>query len=121
LRAVFLITSNPIDFHSISAHKPPPNVDVIIVGPPVEDSTLIALRLLSAPIPFALLLPAELVPQILTTPTTEPVPDLPHRLKQCGKLFILDTDMIWLIGNISMLHNHAEIFSLLMDRPSPLL
>jgi hypothetical protein len=114
-------TSNPIDAHSISPHKPPPDVDVIIVRPPVEDSTLIALRLLSSPIPFALLLPAELVPQILTTPSTTPVPDLPQKIKQCGKLFILDTDMIWIIGNIPTLHNHAEIFSLLMDRPSPLL
>jgi hypothetical protein len=85
------------------------------------DSTLIALRLLYSPVPFALLLPAELVPQILTTPTTAPVPDLPQKLKQCGKLFILDTDMIRLIGNIPTLHNHAEIFSLLMYRPSPLL
>jgi transposase InsO family protein len=33
----------------------------------------------------------------------------------------MDTDMIWLIGNIPALRQHAEIFSLLLDRPSPLL
>jgi hypothetical protein len=29
--------------------------------------------------------------------------------------------MLWLIGHIPELYQHAEIFSLLLDRPSPLL
>ena len=107
-------STKPIDTHNLSPHKTPPAVDFILAGPPVEDSTFIASQLLASPVPFAILLPAELVPMIQPSPTQAPFPDLRDKVNTCGKLFILDTDMIWLIGNIPTLHHHAEIFSLLM-------
>jgi transposase InsO family protein len=56
------------------------------------------------------------------SPALDTTDNLHAKIKQCGKIFILDMDMMWLIGHIpTLLAHHAEIFSLLLDLPSPLL
>ena len=96
-------------------------MDLILTCPLAEDSPRIAARLLSATSPFAILLPAELVPQIKTFSDIDTMDNLHAKTQECGKIFILDTDMMWLIGHIPTLTHHAEILSLLLDQPSPLL
>jgi hypothetical protein len=97
-------------FGKVSALQPlvpprsgvPPPADVAIMTPRCEIAPVsVALYLLSS-VPFALLIPVDLLPQV-----REPnlYPGSPHdqlalRLDKAGKITILDSQMVWVIGNV---------------------
>ena len=111
--------TNPIDTHSVSHLEHPGLIDLIIMAPRAEDSPRITARILSTTVPFAALIPTDLVPQI-TTPV-DGQPDLGGKYKEAGKISFLESEMLWFIGNIPELSNHCEIYANLKPTAAPLL
>ena len=111
--------TNPIDTHSVSHLQHPGPVDLILTAPRAEDSPRIAARLLSTSVPFAILVPTDLVPYI--TAPVDGQPDLGGKYKEAGKISFLESEMLWFIGNIPELSNHCEIFANIKPTPAPLL
>jgi hypothetical protein len=93
--------TNPIDSHSITHRSSPPaDISLVIAVPPPEDAPRIAARLLASPIPFAVLLPAELAPRIADEGHFPDQPDLAHLYTNGGKIMFLDSDQLWFVGNL---------------------
>jgi hypothetical protein len=114
--------SNPIDVHSITHRSPPaPDTGLIIAVPRAEDAPRITARLLTTSIPFAVLLPSDLAPRIADANQFEDQPDLQDAYKDTGKIMFLDSDQIWIIGNVPDLHLFNRIYSQVLLRPAPLL
>jgi transposase InsO family protein len=114
--------TNPIDVHSFThLHPPPPNTELVLAMPRAEDAPRIAARLLATLIPFALLLPSDLAPRIADANQFPGQPDLQLQYKAAGKIMFLDSDHLWILGNMPSLSDFSKIFSLVLDRPSPLL
>jgi hypothetical protein len=113
--------TNPIDTHSLTHRSSPaPDTTLIITIPPPEDAPRIAARLLSTTIPFAVLLPSELVPRIADAGHFQDQPDLALPYAHGGKVMFLDSDQLWFIGNIVPLHNFAKLYSQVLQQPLPL-
>ncbi len=112
--------TNPIDVHSIT-HRfiPSPTTGLIITIPRAEDAPRITARLLTTTIPFAVLLPSDLAPRIADNNQFEEQPRSPYT--NAGKIMFLDSDHIWIVGNIPALHQFHRIHSQVLHRPAPLL
>jgi hypothetical protein len=116
-------------FGKVSALQPlapprsgtPPPADVAIMTPRCEIAPVsVALYLLSS-VPFALLISVELLPQV-RKPNL--YPGSPHdqlalRLEKAGKVTILDSQMVWEIGNVPGCCP-AEIFAARLRTRAPL-
>jgi hypothetical protein len=114
--------TNPIDSHSITHRSSPPaDTSLVIAVPPPEDAPRIAARLLSSPIPFAVLLPAELAPRIADDGHFPDQPDLAHLYRNGGKIMFLDSDQLWFVGNLPSLQQYSKICAQILQRSSPLL
>jgi transposase InsO family protein len=114
--------TNPIDVHSITHNTPPsPETELIITMPRAEDAPRIAARLLTTQIPFALLVPSDLAPRIPQPHQFDSQPDLAKPYATAGKIMFLDSDHLWIMGNIPSLQSFSKIYSQVLDRPSPLL
>ncbi len=114
--------TNPIDVHSITHRSiPPPTTGLIITIPRAEDAPRITARLLTTTIPFAVLLPSDLAPRIADNNQFEEQPDLRTSYKDEGKIMFLDSDHVWIVGNIPALHQFHRIHSQVLHRPAPLL
>jgi len=74
--------------------------DLVIGQPAAADSPRIVARLFRSPIPFAILMPSDLAPQI------------------CNQ--DLSTDLVWVLGNIEELSAMAEIHENEITTPAPL-
>ncbi len=108
--------TNPIDVHSFTHfHPPPPNTDFVLAMPRAEDAPRIAARLLATLIPFALLLPSDLALRIADANQFPEQPDLQLHYKQAGKIMFLDSDHLWILGNMPSLSDFSKIFSLILD------
>ena len=81
----------------------------------------IAARLLLTAVPFALLLPAELTPRIADDGHFDDQPPLLQPYAHGGKIMFLDSDQVWFIGNIPLLHHFSKIYAQVLTRPAPLL
>jgi hypothetical protein len=114
--------TNPIDVHSLT-HRfaPSPDTGLIIAVPRAEDAPRIAARLLTTTIPFAVLLPSDLAPRVPDADHFEGQPDLHEPYKSAGKIMFLDSDQLWIVGNIPDLHHFHRIHSQVLLRPAPLL
>ena len=114
--------TNPIDVHSLTHRSAPhPDTGLIITVPRAEDAPRITARLLTTNIPFAALLPSDLAPRTTDDRQFEDQPDLRDAYKNAGKIMYLDSDQLWIIGNIPTLHNFHHIYSQVLHRPAPLL
>ncbi len=114
--------TNPIDIHSITHNTPPsPDTGLIITVPRAEDAPRITARLLSTTIPFAVLLPSDLAPRIADSNQFQEQPDLRAAYQDTGKVIFLDSDQIWIVGNIPDLHRFHQIHAQVLHRPAPLL
>jgi hypothetical protein len=98
----------------------PPKADVAILTPRCETTPLsVALYLLSD-VPFALLMPVNLLAQARQSNL---YPGCPHemvakRLAKAGKITILDAQMVWVVGNVSGCCP-IEVFSAHLRTPAP--
>jgi hypothetical protein len=114
--------TNPIDVHSLTHRtSPPPDTGFILTMPRAEDAPRIAARLLTTSIPFAVLLPSDLAPRVAAPDQFDEQPDLHAAYKAAGKIMFLDSDHLWLVGNIPPLHQFSRIYSQVLQRPAPLL
>jgi transposase InsO family protein len=114
--------TNPINVHSITHTVPPsPDTELIITMPRAEDAPRIAARLLTTKIPFAILVPSDLAPRIAQPNQFESQPDLAEPYTTAGKIMFLDSDHLWIMGNIPSLQSFSKIYSQVLTRPSPLL
>ena len=114
--------TNPIDIHSLTHRtSPAPDTGLIIAVPRVEDAPRITARLLTTSIPFAVLLPSDLAPRIADANQFDDQPDLQNAYNETGKIMFLDSDQIWIIGNVPDLLLFHRIYSQVLLRPAPLL
>jgi hypothetical protein len=116
-------------FSKVSALQPlspprsgmPPPADLAIMTPRSKVAPVaVALYLLSS-VPFALMMPIDLLPQI-RKPNL--YPGSPHeqlalRLEKAGKITISDSQMVWVIGNV-LDCCPVEIFAARLRTPAPL-
>ncbi len=88
--------------------------------PRAEDASRIAARLLTTtiPFPFAVLLPSNLAPRIADPNQFDGQPDLNAAYQTAGKMMFLDSDHLWLVGNIPPLHQFSRIYSQVLQRPA---
>ena len=117
-------TTKPIIQRSISALHPPTQVDLIIAQPAAGDSPRVVARLMHVGTPFAVLMPTDLAPQI-TDPNLWNGTDIPiiterEAYKELGKIVYLETDLLWVVGNIPELSAVAEIYDHELTTPAPL-
>ncbi len=89
--------------------------------PRAEDAPRIAARLFTTKIPFAILVPSDLAPRIAQPNQFESQPDLAEPYATAGKIMFLDSDHLWVTGNIPSLQSFSKIYSQVLDRPSPLI
>jgi hypothetical protein len=114
--------TNPIDTHSITHRSPSsPTTSHVITVPPHDDAPRIAARLLSTTISFAVLLPAEFASRIADDGHFSDQPPLLQPYTQGGKIMFLDSDQVWFIGNVPILHQFSKIYAQVLQRPAPLL
>jgi hypothetical protein len=115
--------TNPIDVHSLTHRSAPsPDTGLIIAVPRAKDALRIAARLLTTTIPFAVLLPSDLAPRVADADQFDGQPDLHETYKSAGKIMFLDSDQLWIVGNIPDLHHFHRIqHSQVLLRPAPLL
>jgi hypothetical protein len=124
-----LRASLKIWFHHVSALTPlnpprsgtPPRADVSIMAPRCEVAPVILATYLLGDVPFALLLPVDLVdvarrPDILPD---APIQDIAQRLETAGKITILEAQMIWVIENLPD-YRPIETFALRLRTPTPI-
>jgi hypothetical protein len=114
--------TNPIDVHSLT-HRSAPSHDtgLIIAVPRAEDAPRIVARLLTTIIPFAVLLPSDLAPRVADADKFDGQPDLHETYKSAVKIMFLDSDQLWIVGNIPDLHHFHRIHSQVLLHPAPLL
>ncbi len=83
----------------------------MIAVPPPEDAPRIAARLLSNPVPFAVLLPAELAPRIADDGHFPDQPDLAHVYMNGGKIMFLGSDQLWFVGILPSFQQYSKIYA----------
>ncbi len=111
-----------IYIHSITHRAAPsPDTGFLLTVPRAEDAPRITARLLATSIPFAVLLPSDLAPHIAAHNQFEDQPDLRDAYKSAGKIMFLDSEQIWIIGNVPTLQHFHHIYSHVLQRPAPLL
>ena len=107
--------------HTPTRSGSPPAADLAIMTPRCEIAPLTAALYLMSDVPFALLLPVDLLAQVRKPGL---YPGSPHaqialRLEKAGKITILDAQMIWLIGNVAGCCP-VEVFAAQLRTPAPL-
>ena len=111
--------TNPIDVHSLTHRSAPsPDTGLIVAVPRAEDAPRIAARLLTTTIPFAVLLPSDLAPRIADADQFDGQPNLLETYKSAGKIMFLDSDQLWIVGNIPDLYHFHRIHSQVLLRPA---
>jgi hypothetical protein len=80
----------------------PQAANIAIMTPRSEVSPVSAAMYLLSSVPFALLMPVDLVAQVRQANL---YPNCPHeqlavRLEAAGKITILDAQMVWIVGNV---------------------
>jgi hypothetical protein len=114
--------TNPIDVHSLTHRTPPaPSTGLVITIPRAEDAPRIAARLLTTAIPFAVLLPSDLAPRVADSNQFDDQPDLRDAYHNTGKIMFLDSDHLWIVGNVPDLLQYHRIYSQILQAPAPLL
>ncbi len=91
----------------------PPAADIAILTPRCEIAPVILAIYLLSDVPFALLLPVDLLD---TVRRRNIFPDSPKKelslsLERAGKLLILQSHMTWVLGNLPGNHAPTEIFA----------
>ena len=100
-----------------------PNANLILVAPRPDLAPLVLARLLVAETPFAVLTPVDLAPQA-KRPHLLPGVDatqVSSRFAAAATIVMLDSQMMWVIGNVQGLANKAETFSARIRTPAPLI
>jgi hypothetical protein len=114
-------TSCALQPHTPPRSGAPPAADVAIMTPRCEIAPVtVALYLLSN-VPFALLIPVDLLPQVRKPDLYlgSPHDQLAQQLEKAGKVTILDSKMVWVIGNVPGCRP-VEIFAARLRTPAPL-
>jgi hypothetical protein len=117
-------------FHHVGALTPinpprsgaPPVSDIAILTPRCETAPVILAVYLLSEVPFALLLPVDLLDEVRRPGII--FPKSPHqllarKLEATGKLLILQAQMTWVIGNLPGC-NPTEIFVAELRTPAPI-
>ena len=108
------------------ATKAPPLVDLAVLIPRPDLPPLVLAQYLCSSIPFAILVPVDLISQgfseglFQSNPAPGKPDDIRLALKNCGKLSFLETHMTWIIGNTPSFQ-HSEMFAAEIVTPAPLL
>jgi hypothetical protein len=97
----------------------PPAADIAILTPRCEIAPVILAVYLLSEVPFALLLPVDLLdtvrrPNIFPD---SPQVELAQSLERAGKLLILQSQMTWVLGNLPGNHAPIEIFAARLRTP----
>jgi hypothetical protein len=99
----------------------PPPADIAIMTPRCEVAPVILAVYLLSDVPFALLLPVDLLDQ-----TRRPgifadarIEEVARRLEIAGKIVLLEAQMVWVIGNLPGCRP-TEIFSNHLRTPAPI-
>jgi hypothetical protein len=99
----------------------PPTADIAILTPRCEVAPVIlAVHLLSS-VPFALLLPVDLLDMAQRPAIFPESPhyDIARKLEAAGKIVILQAQMVWVIGNLPAC-TLIEVFSAQLRTPVPI-
>jgi hypothetical protein len=99
--------------------KPPPS-DVAILTPRCEIAPVVLAVYLLSEVPFALLLPVDLL-DVVRRPNifpNSPQEELARALERAGKLLILQSQMTWVLGNLPGCHP-TEIFAARLKTRAP--
>jgi hypothetical protein len=99
----------------------PPAADVAILAPRCEVAPVILATYLQSKVPFAILIPVDLL-DVARRPDI--YPDAPHldiaqRFGEAGKLTILEAQMTWVIGNLPACRP-IKTFAMRLRTPAPL-
>ncbi len=98
----------------------PPLADVVILTPRCEIAPVVLAVYLLSDVPFALLLPVDLL-DVVRRPNiflNSPQEELARALERAGKLLILKSQMTWVLGNLPGCHP-TEIFAARLRTRSP--
>ena len=117
--------TNPINRLTPSPTRPPAPADLAVYAPPVERTPQLVARLLCSNTPFAVLMPIDLALEVLDSRAATKA-ELDHellrqRFDSAGKVTILATQMMWIIGNVPELQQTSATYSTVMSTPAPLL
>ena len=114
---------NPVSRVAPATQRPPPDVDLAIFAPPPDRTPQIVARYLCSTTPFAVYMPIDLATEILDSRIARQAsldPDLlRRRFDDSCKITILATQMLWIVGNVPELHQHAATYSTTVT-PAPL-
>ncbi len=115
-------------FENVSALQPvtppskdePPVADLAVLTPRCEVAPLTLARYLLSSVPFALMMPIDLLAMAYAPNVFRQSPhqDIEARFHSAGKLTILATQMVWVLGNIEDCHP-VEIFASSLRTPAP--
>jgi hypothetical protein len=104
--------------------KPPPPVDLAILIPRPEATPQVLAQYLLSDTPFAVLMPVDLVSQAwnatLFGKEGPNCKDVRKAFKKTGTLTYLETQLLWVIGNIPEV-NYPEMYASALRTPAPLL
>ena len=118
--------TNPIAVTAPLAVQPPPPVGLSILRPRPDLSPMVLAQYLCSSSPFAVLMPIDLVPMTYKPGlfNGEEPPASPKVLEEAfrnaGTLTFLESQMLWVIGNVPS-YNYAEMFAAELVTPAPLL
>jgi transposase InsO family protein len=99
----------------------PPPADFVLMIPHVDVSPVVLAIYLLSPIPFAILIPIDLADRSYSRNIfpEAPVKILEQRFKATGKIALLSSQMMWILGNIPTC-THLEIFVAKLVTPAPI-
>jgi hypothetical protein len=104
--------------------KLPPTVDLAILVPRPDVSPQVLARCLTTSFPFAVLIPVDLVSQTYNPTLFRTGGPCPKATKKafaaCGTITCLQSQMMWVIGNVPTL-DYPEMFVAQLVTPAPLL
>ncbi len=99
----------------------PPAADLAVLTPRCEVAPVILAIYLLSDVPFALLLPVDLL-DVARRPgifPDAPYDEIARRLETAGKLVLLEAQMVWVLGNLPGCRP-TEIFSAYLRTPAPI-
>ena len=117
------ISKPPIIQKPVKAVDPPARCPhLVIVAPRVDLAPLVLARLLTTSTPFAVLLPIDLVPQSYRPHLLDGISStlVKEQFESAAKITMLESQMIWVVGNVLQLRGHVETFSGQLRTPAPL-
>lgn len=102
--------NNSVDTRSLGSIIQEGSCDFCLVAPAPDRAPQTLEAFLTSNIPFALLIPIDLIPQVGRTWKIDGSRHL-EMIKKCGKIILLASTMAWIFGNVPELSGVHEVFS----------